>query len=164
VSGESRNLFISHAHRDDAELQELKNLLRRNGYDIRDSSIDSSKPNEATNEQYIKYNILAPRIDWAGAVLVLISPVTHTRPWVDWELEYAQRQGKRIVGVYVQGGKDSDLPASFQMYGDALVGWQADRVMDALEGRIDTLFMPDGETEFPERDIDPFTCGEPTPK
>ncbi|NOK33066.1 TIR domain-containing protein [Corallococcus exercitus] len=163
MNGEAKNLFISHAHQDDAALQGLCDLLRRNGYNIRNSSIDSTKPNEATSEEYIKYKILKPRIDWAGTMLVLISPVTHTRPWVDWEIECAQRQGKRIVGVYVQGGQESNLPASFQMYGDALVGWQADRVMAALEGSLNTLFQSDNKTEFPERDIDRFTCGEPEP-
>ncbi|WP_375768787.1 TIR domain-containing protein [Archangium gephyra] len=165
MSDEARTLFISPAQQDDAELQVLKNILERNGYEIRDSPIDNSRPNAATNEQHIKSKILAPCIDQVDAVLVVISSATRTRPWVDWAIECAQQQDKRIVGVYVQGGQVSDLPANFQMYGDALVGcWQADRVMDAIEGRSNTLFMPDGETEFPERDIDRFTCGEPKPE
>ncbi|MFE8603353.1 TIR domain-containing protein [Archangium violaceum] len=159
MSGEARNLFITQADWDDAELQGLKNLLRGNGYELQDSSIAGSKPNEATNEQY-----LAPRIDRADVVLVLISPVAHAQPQVDWAIEYAQQQDKRIVGVYVQGGTESDLPASFQMYADALVDCQAARVVDAIEGRLDTLLMPDGETEFPARDIDRWACGESEPE
>lgn len=163
VSNGARNLFISHAHKDDDNLQGLKDLLGRSGYTIRDGSIDSAKPNNANNDHYIKYQLLAPRIDWASTLVVLISPITHTRAWVNWEIEYAARQGKRIVGVYVHGGQDSDLPVNFRLYGDALVGWQADRVMGAVNGTIDTWFKPDG-AEFPERDIERFTCGEPTPE
>ena len=45
----TKNVFISHVHEDDGLLQDLKELLERNGYQIRDGSIDSSKPNAAEN-------------------------------------------------------------------------------------------------------------------
>ena len=154
---EVKNVFISHVHEDDQLLQELKELLSRNGYEIRDGSIDSSKPNEATDEKYIKSEILAPRISWAGTLVVLISPKTHESRYVEWEIEYAHKQGKRIVGVWAQGGQGSDAPKNFDMYHDALVGWQADRVMDAITGKIDNSFNPDGKEREP-RTIDRFSC------
>jgi MTH538 TIR-like domain (DUF1863) len=104
MSDETRNIFISHIHEDDVTLQGLKDLLKRSGYDIRDGSIDSSKPNEASDPEYIKSTILAPRIRWASTLVVLISAKTHESQWVDWELEYAHKQGKRIIGVWDQGG------------------------------------------------------------
>lgn len=164
MSGEAKNLFISHALRDSAELQRVKNLLEKNGYAFRDSSTDGSMPSEATSKQGGKDTLQARYIDSATVLLVLISPGTHPQPQIDREIQYAQQQGKRIVGVYVRDGKESDLPANFQKYADALVDCQADRVMDAIEGRINTLFMPDGETEFPERDIERYACGEKVPE
>jgi len=158
MSGEIKNLFISHVHEDDAELQGLKDLLGRNGYEIRDGSIDSSKPNEANNPEYIKYEVLAPKIQWAGAFLVLISPRTCESLWVEWEIQYAQQLGKRIVGVYVQGGQESDLPENFQKYGDSIVGWQAEKVMDAIEGRTNDWVGPDGVTPSQERAISRYSC------
>lgn len=74
MADEVKNVFISHVHEDDDALQDLKNLLKNNGYEIRDSSIDSSKPNQAENPDYIKSEILAPRIQWASTMVVLISP------------------------------------------------------------------------------------------
>ena len=105
-----KNVFISHIHEDDATLKGLRDLLRRNGYEIRDGSIDSSKPNDATNADYIKSEILAPRIRWAGTFIVLISAKTHESRWVDWEIEYAHKQGKRIIGVRVVLVRLSDHP------------------------------------------------------
>lgn len=64
MTDEQKNVFISHIHEDDATLQGLKDLLKRNGYEIRDGSIDSSKPNNAIDPDYIKSAILAPRIRW----------------------------------------------------------------------------------------------------
>ena len=145
MSDGAKNVFISHIHEDDATLQGLKDLLRRNGYQIRDGSIDSSKPNDAKNPDYIKSQVLAPRIRWAGTMVVLISDKTHQSQWVDWEIEYAHQQGKRIIGVWDQGAKDSDVPAALDSYADAVVGWQADRVMDAITGNINNWTTVSGE-------------------
>lgn len=153
-----RNVFISHVHEDDALLQALKDLLASKGYEVRDGSIDSSKPNEAQSEDYIKREILAPRIRWAGAVIVLISPLTHTSDYVNWEIEYAAREEKPVVGVYAQGGTDSNVPDAFQKYGDALVGWQAERIIDALEGRLTNWRKPDDTGPIPGREISRFKC------
>ena len=89
------NVFISHVHEDDSEVKGLKELLSGKGYDIKDSSIVSAKPNEAGNPDYIKTGILAPGINWAGAVVVLISPNTHKSEWVNWEIEYAHNTSGR---------------------------------------------------------------------
>jgi hypothetical protein len=148
----THNLFISHVHEDDAALQDLKALLARNGYRIRDGSIDSSKPNSATNPDYIKRAILTPKIRWACTMVVLISANTHRSPWVDWEIEQANRQGKRIVGVYVQGGKESDLPKPFKRYGDALVGWNSDNLMGAVRGEHDNWCEPAADGSYTLRD------------
>ncbi len=43
------------------------------------------------------------------------------------------------------------------MYADAVVGWQADRVMDAVTGKINNWFTAGGE-ERASRDIDRYNC------
>jgi hypothetical protein len=151
----AKNVFISHVHEDDELLQKLKDLLGPEGY--RDGSIDSSKPNEATNDEYIKSEILAPRIRWAGTIIVMVSPQTHESKWVEWEIEYAHKEGKRIVGLWVQGGQDSDIPRGLDDYADAFVGWQAQRVMDAITGKINNWYGPDGQ-ERPRRKIAHYSC------
>jgi len=143
MKDQTRNVFISHIHEDDAVLHGLRELLKRNGHDIRDGSIDSSKPSAATRPAYITSGILAARISWASTMVVLISSKTHESPWVEWEIEYAQKQGKRIVGVWDQGAKDSDIPSALDKYADAVVGWQADRVMDAINGSINHAYPVD---------------------
>ncbi|MDA2927898.1 TIR domain-containing protein [Acidobacteria bacterium AH-259-G07] len=154
---ETKNVFISHVHEDDELLQNLKKLLEKNGYQIRDSSIDTNNPNEAKNEDYIKSDILAPRIQWAGTMIVLISSKTHTSEWVEWEIEYAQKKDKRIVGVWAQGAQESDLPQNLEKYADAVVGWQAEGVMDAISGKTNNWYDSKGN-ERPVRTIDRYNC------
>ena len=85
---EIRNVFISHIHEDDDGLGKLKGLLDGKGLEIRDGSINAAKPNQATSDDYIKSDILAPRIRWASVLVVYVTPQTRTSPWVDWEIEY----------------------------------------------------------------------------
>lgn len=158
----THNLFISHVHEDDAEVQNLKGMLAKNGYSVRDSSIDSSKPNNAQSPEYIKSQILAPRIQWAGTLVVIISSSTHRSDWVNWEIEYAQKQGKRIVGIYIRGGKESDLPEAFKKYGDALVGWNSDNLMGAIRGEHNNLCQPTDSGSYilrsPQWGLQRFGC------
>jgi hypothetical protein len=138
-----RNVFISHIHEDDAGLQDLKNLLKTKGLKIRDASIHTGKFNDAQDPGYIKTQILAPAINWAGTFLVYVSPGTKDSEWVNWEIEYAAKQGKRIVGVWEHGEKDCDLPPALQQHADAMVGWNGDAIVNAIEGQ-DVWEKPDG--------------------
>lgn len=155
---EIKNIFISHVHEDDSMLPEFKELLARNGYQIRDASIDSSKPNDAQDPEYIKSQILAPRIQWASTVVVLISPETHTSEYVNWEIEYAVKQGKKVIGVFVRGGMDSDIPDALETYGDGdACGWNAQSVIDAIEANPKEWVDDKGEVR-PERPLERYKC------
>ena len=121
-----KNIFISHIHEDDHRLDPLKTLLGASGMNVRDGSVNSDKPNEASNEQYIKSEILTPRIAWASVLVVLITPETQGSKWVTWEIECAEKLGKRIVGVWDHGNSECEVPEALNRLADAIVGWQGD--------------------------------------
>lgn len=158
MADQTKNVFISHIHEDDAGLGKIKDLLTKSGMAIRDSSINSSNPNEAKSADYIKSGILAPQIQWAGTLLVYVSPGTKNSEWVNWEIEYAHKLGKRIVGVWENGAKDCDLPDALNNYADAVVGWTGASIIDAINGNCDVWEKPDGSPS----DVRPITrhpCG-----
>ncbi|MCL6506685.1 MAG: TIR domain-containing protein [Bryobacteraceae bacterium] len=132
-----KNVFISHVHEDDELVPKLKDLIANAGMEVRDGSITSDKPNEAQSEEYIKREILEPRIQWASTLVVLITHDTADSWWVNWEIKRAVELGKNVVGVYAQGATDADIPEELQKCGDAaIVGWQGDRVVAAINGEI----------------------------
>lgn len=139
-----KNIFISHVHKDDSGLADLKSLLASKGLTVRDSSINSSNPNEASNPDYIKSGILAPQINWASVLVVYVSPKTKDSEWVNWEIEYAAKQGKRIVGVWERGAKDCELPDALKELGDSVVGWHGDSIVNAIVGEKNGWENPDG--------------------
>jgi hypothetical protein len=153
----TKNVFVSHFNKDEENIGKLKDLLSKKGYTLKNASIDSTKPNRATNDEYIK-RLLRLRIQWSGTFICLIGPNTHTRPWVDWEIEQANKKGKRIIGIFINGAKDSDVPENFQKYGNALVGWTGDKIIDAIEGKINNWESVDGSNRPPYWSTTRETC------
>jgi hypothetical protein len=143
-----KNVFISHVHEDDAGLQKLKDLLHPKGMQIRDASIHKGKFNNAKDPDYIKSGLLAPLIDWAGTFICYVSPLTKQSPWVNWEIEYAAKLGKRIVGVWQHGDNECDIPDALKEYADAMVGWNGEAIIDAINGK-DGWQKPDGSLGDP---------------
>lgn len=143
-----RHLFISHHHQDDGEVSKLTTLLSSKGYDVRNSSVRMKPENQRrmdekrVSEKVIQ-RILRMKISWAGTAVVLIGKDTHSRPWVNWEVDKAHEQGKRIVGVYVRGGTEADIPPSLEKYGSAIVNWNADSIIGAIDGN-NNFQNPDG--------------------
>ena len=158
MSNDTKNVFISHIHEDDAGLSKLKNLLDRNGMTVRDYSINSDKPNNATSEDYIKSKILKPRIEKCGTFIVYITPGTKNSEYVNWEIEYAHKLGKHIVGVWANGEKGCEIPDALDEYHDAIVGWTGDQIIDAINGKLEGWRNPDG-TQCTPRDITRYSCG-----
>ena len=142
-----KNVFISHIHEDDGGIDQIKSLASRHGMIVRNGSITSDRPNSAEAENYIKYQILAPRIDWSSVLVVYVSPDTRHSRWVNWEIEYAHRQGKRIVGVWAHGARDCELPEALEDYADAVVGWDGESIIDAINGESDEWYKQDGSEQ-----------------
>lgn len=141
------NVFISHHGRDDEHLQALKARLEERGCQLRNSSVDSTKANNATNEDYIK-QILKDRISWAGTFICLIGDETYDREWVEWEIEQAHLMGKKIIGVFVHGAaQDAEIPEALMKYRDSLLGWKIDNIIDAIENDTYYSERPDGSQQ-----------------
>ena len=157
---DTKNVFISHVHEDDELVADLKQLIENAGMVLRNSSITSDKPNDAHNEEYIKQEYLKPGIEWAGTIVVLITHETAKSWWVDWEISYAVQLGKRVVGVFARGATDADIPEELGKCGDAaIVGWQGNRVVDAINGNIGEWDDPQsGKPRDPKWVISRYRC------
>lgn len=149
-----RHVFISHHHADDSRVDQLTEMLSRAGNDVRNSSVRMKPANQRrmeegrVSEEAIR-RVLRMKISWATTVVVLVGKETHTRPWVNWEIQQAHEQGKRIVGVYERGGVDVPLPKALEDYGTKVVAWNSDSIVDAIEGPDNTFENPDGTPRDP---------------
>jgi hypothetical protein len=152
-----KNVFISHLHEDDNGLADLKKLIEKGGLTVRDSSINSSNPNDAKDPEYIKAKVLAPQIQWASTLLVYITPQTKGSYWVNWEIEYAAKEGKRIIGIYAHGANECDVPEALEKYADDVRGWQSEGIVEAILGETNEWHRSTGELRDP-RSIKRYGC------
>lgn len=147
--GLKKNVFISHHHKDDVLVDKMTTLLSKNGCEIRNSSIRAKPANqERLDKGLVKREtlerLLRMKMSWAGTVIVIVGKETHTRPWVNWEIQQAQKLGKNIVGVWEQGLKDKvELPEALKKYGTAQVGWNSESIIGAINGNA-SFQNPDG--------------------
>jgi hypothetical protein len=149
-----RHVFISHHHADDASVDSLTKLLSGRGFEIRNSSIRAKPANQdrldkgMVKEATIK-RLLRMKMSWASTVVVLIGKETHSREWVNWEIEKANSLGKKIIGVYERGGTDFEIPPALEEHATTIVNWNSDSIIDAIEGRDNTFKGPDGSIAKP---------------
>ncbi|RRA98620.1 TIR domain-containing protein [Larkinella rosea] len=161
--GKRRHVFISHHHKDDVHVDSVTNLLHKKGDDIRNSSWRQLKPenqerikDKRVSDEVIR-RYLRRKISWAGTVVVLIGKDTHTRPWVNWEIEEANRQGKRIVGVYLRGGTEADVPESLKDHATSIVNWNTDSIQSAISGE-NVFKTPEGASRPAPYEMKSSTC------
>lgn len=157
----THNIFISHYGKDDEHVQSLKQRLKDEGYNVRNSSIDSTKHQDGRiPSDAVVARLLRRGISWAGTFICLIGPETHTRPWVNYEIRQAHLQGKRIVGVYLNGCSNSvELPEAFKRYGGTPLGWNSlDKLGDAMDGKPIEAENPDGTPRNPVYTITRVKC------
>ncbi|MCW2750503.1 MAG: hypothetical protein JWR83_1613 [Aeromicrobium sp.] len=153
---DERHIFISHIHEDDEHVQKLKDLLEKHGMVVDNGSITKDKFNNAQNEDYIKNDILAPRIEWASCLVVLVSEDTKDSDYVNWEIEEANRTDTRIVAVYENGEAGCELPEAAKEYADAVVSWDGGKIVDAINGE-DCWQDPSGDPR-PQQDLKRHNC------
>lgn len=138
--GKQKNVFISHYNKDDKHVHRLIDRLNEKGYKIRNGSIDRAKYRPYKVSDALIARHLRAGINWAGTFICLIGKDTHTRPWVNYEIEQAHKQGKNIVGIYVHGcANDVELPEAYKKYGGSPIGWNS---LDKLGDILDRKTLP----------------------
>lgn len=157
-----KNVFISHHHGDDRHVDGFTNMLKRGDYHVRNSSVRMKPANQRrvdqgrVKDQTIK-RLLRMKMRWASTVVVLVGPKTHTRPWVNWEIEQAHKLGKHIVGVFLHGGTQANVPEALDDFGHALVNWNSNSIISAIEGEP-RFEAPDGKPRAPVHQSSTSQC------
>ncbi|WP_080931445.1 TIR domain-containing protein [Xanthomonas arboricola] len=149
-----RHLFISHRFVDDASVGHLTKMLNRAGWDIRNSSVRLRQANEQRRQngeipERALERLLRMKVSWAQTVVVVIGRTTHRSKWVDYEIEQANRLGKRIVGIYARGEREAKLPESLEKYASSIVAWSTQSIREAIDNGENKFETPDGASREP---------------
>ena len=154
------NVFISHSSKNAEEVKSLIERLKEKGHEVRNSSIEKDEYRDyKVKDETIKRD-LRDGIKWAGTCILLIGKDTLKSPWVDYELEYARKQGKRVVGIYVYGlAYKVDLHDEIKKSIFSLIGWSSvDKLGEILDGNYHPMENPDSSPAKPFFEMKPIRC------
>ena len=131
--------FISYHHAND---EFYKNEFKRLFVDIHDVIV----PWDEVVERLLKM-----RIKWSSTLICLIGPKTHTREWVNDEIQWAHEQGKTIVGIYSHGSMETaEIPENLKKYASSIIGWNSiEKLGEIITGENVPAENPDGTFASP---------------
>jgi hypothetical protein len=158
---EQYNVFISHYGQDDDHVHALKDRLGEQGYNVRNFSVDSTnhKDGRRPSDEVVE-RLLKMRIKWSSTFICLIGPKTHTRDWVDFEIEEAHQQGKKIIGVYTHGSMETaEIPENLKKYASNIIGWNSiEKLGELIAGNNLPVENPDSSIAIPLHPRTPVKC------
>lgn len=106
----ARRVFFSfHFARDAWRVSQVRNAWMLPGSRDSNTIVDHASWEEIMRKgpQAIQ-NWIDTQMNGSSVVAVLIGRDAHTRPWVEYEIRKAHREGRGILGVHLAGMKDSN--------------------------------------------------------
>ena len=132
------DLFLTHAwryHEDWTRISDMLDGLA--GISWRNFSVPwhdpAMDPNSSVGGKFIR-DVLETQIIPVHGVILLsgVYAVNSARRWVELEIEMARKLNKPVIGV--PAIECNEVPESVRSFCDACVGWDAQAVIDALDG------------------------------
>jgi len=122
-----RNVFISFQVEDEAQIDLFRHQAREGmGIEFRDYSVK-----EPFDEKW-KTNC-RERIAQTSALICFIGPETAKSEAVNWEVEEAYNQEKKVIGVRIYRDRNHPIPKALSEHGAPIVDWDNARISQLLE-------------------------------
>jgi len=123
-----RNVFISFHIDDEAQVNLLRAQAKSEQFEIefRDYSVK-----EPFDEKW-KTNC-RERIGQTSALICMIGGETAQREAVNWEIEEAYRQGKKVIGVRIYRDRNHAVPKPLLEHGASIVEWNLAKISRLLD-------------------------------
>ena len=122
------SVFICHDWEYSDEYHRVRSFLNdAPNFSWRDLSVPEHDPLDT--DDMLQKN-LRDQIRPADVMLVLAGMYTAHSEWMDWEMAFARRIGKHIIGVKPWG--NVQLPVVVQNNADEIVGWNTDSIVNAI--------------------------------
>lgn len=114
-------IFLSFRGEDRQQVDGLRLLASNPDYDLEFYDESVRVPFDSVNAEYVKQKI-REKIRRTTITVCLISELTYTSSWVDWELEESDRKGNRIIAMGLKGVTRAVPP---RLIREKNLGWYA---------------------------------------
>lgn len=121
-------LFICHDWEYSDDYYRIRNFLdSAPNFQWKDLSVPEHDPLDT--DDMLEKN-LRDQIRPADVMLVMAGMYSSRSGWMDWEMAFARRIGKAIIGVKPWG--NVQLPVVVQNNADEIVGWNTDSIVSSI--------------------------------
>jgi len=129
-----RKVFLSYHKANDSEVKKLIDELAKKGCVVKTRTTRSAGDQELEDSQFNQ--ILSEDLQWAEIVFVLISEGSSSdESCLNEEIEEAHRYDKTIIGVFMSGATDQDVPETLNNVGRGLIPNDIERITMAIENK-----------------------------
>ena len=118
-----RNVFISFAHEDKAEVDLLRGQAKNENNDLEFNDWSLREPFKSKRADYIRQGI-SERIKQSSMTLVYVSDNTASSEWVNWEIRKSLELGKKVIAVHKGDAPPSSLPFAVEEHRIKVVAWK----------------------------------------
>ena len=130
-----KRVFISFAHEDRPQVNGLRLLAANDKFDIEfyDESVQTAI--DSQNATYIKSKI-RDKIARTSVTVCMVSALTCTSQWVDWELETSFAKGNKLIFMGFKNGPTTlQLPALAKQLNLPWYLWDHDHLAQLIEAK-----------------------------
>ncbi|MBR0734675.1 TIR domain-containing protein [Bradyrhizobium japonicum] len=130
-----KRVFISFRHEDKPQVNGLRLLAANDKFNIEfyDESVQTAINSQ--NATYIKSKI-SEKIGRTSVTLCMVSALTYTSEWVDWELETSFAKGNKLIFMGFKNGPETlRLPALAKQLNLPWYLWDHDHLARLIEAK-----------------------------
>jgi hypothetical protein len=117
---------------DRQQVQGLRLLAANPDYDLEfyDESVRVAV--DSWNADYVK-KVIREKISRSSVTVCMISALTYTSAWVDWELSESAQKGNKIIAMGLKGVTVAQLPDYFRTRDNWLWFWNPAKLRESIE-------------------------------
>jgi len=123
-----RNVFISFAVEDEAQVNLLRSQAKDDRFDFQFRDYSIKEPFDEAWKTQCKEIIALTSV-----MIVPIGETTADSSAVDWEIREAHRQGKKVIGMRIHKDANHRIPQALRESGDKIIAWKAEQLGDELQ-------------------------------
>ena len=113
-------------------MQGLRLLAANPAYDLEFYDESVRVAIDSLNADYVK-RVIREKIARTSVTVCLISPLTHTSAWVDWELAESTAKGNKMIAMGLKGVTTAVLPWYFRTYDNWFWLWNPAKLKELIE-------------------------------
>src|SRR6267154_4164796 len=127
-----KRVFLSFRAEDRLQVQGSRLLAANPDYDLEfyDESVRVAV--DSWDAGYVK-KVIREKISRSSATVFMISALTYTSAWVDWELSESAQKGNKMIAMGVKGATVAQLPDYFRTRDIWLWFWNPAKLKELIE-------------------------------